>query len=107
MVPVPGRDTKTRYQGVFARHQESCATTATGNRKDCDCSPSYYGVVWDRAARRHRKTRRFGRVDEARAARQDLADALQDGKLPAASVAGPRLDEVRDKFVEAARSVWR
>jgi integrase len=104
MVGVPGRDTKTKYQGVFARHRESCATTASGNRKDCNCSPSYYGVVWDRAARRHRKTRRFGRADEARSARQDLADALQEGKLLAASVAGPRFADVRDKFIDAARS---
>jgi integrase len=104
MIGVPGRDTKTKYQGVFARHQESCATTASGNRKDCNCSPSYYGVVWDRAGRRHRKTRRFGRADEARSARQDLAAGLQKGKLLATSVAGPRFAEVRDKFVEAARS---
>jgi site-specific recombinase XerC len=104
MVAMPGRDTKTKYQGVFARHQESCATTASGNRKDCNCSPSYYGVVWDRAGRRHRKTRRFRRADEARNARHDLADALQEGKLPASSVAGPRFADVRDKFIEAARS---
>jgi hypothetical protein len=56
MVDVPGRDTKTTYQGVFARHHQSCATTASGNRKDCNCGPSYYGVVWDRAGRKHPKT---------------------------------------------------
>jgi hypothetical protein len=47
---MPGRDTKTRYQGVFARHKERCKVTETGNRRDCNCSPRYYGVAWDREA---------------------------------------------------------
>jgi integrase len=103
MAPVPGRDTTTKYQGVFARHQQACATTASGDPKVCNCTPSYYGVAWDRAAGRHRKTRRFPRAGEARNAREDLLTSLREGKLPA-STAGPRFDEVRDKFIEAARS---
>jgi hypothetical protein len=67
----------------------------------CNCTPSYYGVVWDRAARKPRKTRRFKRVTEARNARKDLADALTAGKP--LSVAGPRLADARDQFIEAAR----
>ena len=47
------RDTKTRFQGVFARHQEACRVNAGGEPKACNCTPSYYGVVWDRAARKH------------------------------------------------------
>jgi hypothetical protein len=97
---VPGRDTKTRFQGVFARHQEACAVSAGAGPKDCSCTPTYYGVVWDRAARRPRKTRRFRRVMEARNARKDLADALAAGKLP--EVAGPRLADARDQFIRAA-----
>ena len=102
VVRVPGRDTKTKYQGVFARHQQACATTASGQSRDCNCTPSYYGVVWDPGAGRQRKTRRFPRAGEAGNARDDLVTSLREGKLPA-STAGPRLDEVRDKFVEAAR----
>jgi hypothetical protein len=56
--------------------------------KACTCMPSYYGVVWDRAVRKHRKTRRFRGVMEARNARKDLAAAMSEGKLP--GVAGPR-----------------
>jgi hypothetical protein len=95
-----GRDTKTRFQGVFARHQETCAANATGDAKSCTCTPSYYGVVWDRAARKHRKTRRFRGVMEARNARKDLADALSESKLP--SIAGPRLADACEQFVRAA-----
>jgi hypothetical protein len=99
-MPV-ARDTKTRFQGVFARHQESCRVSAGGGPKSCNCTPSYYGVVWDRAARQHRKTRRFRGVMEARNARKDLADALAKGaSLP---VAGPRLADAREQFVAAAR----
>jgi integrase len=58
-------------------------------------------VVWDRAARKQRKTRRFRGVTEARNARKDLADALTGGT--AISVAGPKLADARDQFVAAAR----
>src|SRR4051795_12267974 len=95
------RDTKTRFQGVFARHQESCRVSAGEKPKLCNCTPSYYGVVWDRAARKQRKTRRFRGVTEARNARKDLADALSRGT--GIDVAGPRLSDARDEFVAAAR----
>jgi integrase len=98
---MAGRDTRTRFQGVFARHQEACRVTAGGDAKACNCTPSYYGVVWDRAARKHRKTRRFRGVMEARNARKDLADALIRGTLLA--VAWPRLADAREEFVGAAR----
>src|SRR3954468_12474247 len=95
------RDTKTRFQGVFARHQESCRVSAGGEPKSCNCTPSYYGVVWDRAARKQRKTRRFRGVTEARNARKTLAGTLAGGPSP--HVAGPRLSDARDEFVAAAR----
>jgi integrase len=97
---MPGRDTKTRFQGVFARHQEACRVSAGADPKACNCSPSY-GVVWDAAARKHRKTRRFERVVEARNVRNDLADALRHGEVLEGS--GPKLDDARTRFVAAAR----
>src|SRR5437763_5373105 len=97
---VPGRDARTRFQGVVARHQEVCRVTEGAGPKDCNCTPTYYGVVWDRAARKHRKTRRFRGVMEARMARKDLADALSRGTEVA--VAGPRLTDAREHFVRAA-----
>jgi integrase len=98
---MPGRDTKTRYQGVFARHQERCATTATGDPKRCNCRPSYYASVWDRGVGRYRKTKRTPRLAEARNARADLLAALSQGKLIVG--AGLRLDDARDQFIDAAR----
>ena len=98
---MPGRDTKTRFQGVYARHQERCATTATGSPKACNCSPRYYASVWDRNAAKYRRTKRFPRVVEARNARSDLIEALRQGKL--VDGAGLRLDDARQRFVEAAR----
>jgi integrase len=86
---------------VFARHREACRVSAGGDPKECNCTPSYYGVVWDRAARKPRKTRRFARVTEARNARKDLADALSEGRLGA--LAGPRIAEARDQFTRDAR----
>jgi hypothetical protein len=98
---MPGRDTRTRFQGVFARHQESCRVSAGAGAKSCNCTPSYYGVVWDAAAGKHRKTRRFARIAEARNARTDLVEALRGGGVPEAS--GPKLADATTKFVKAAR----
>src|SRR3954469_13973419 len=98
---MPWRDTRTRFQGVFARHQQACRVADGGDPKACNCTPSYYGVVWDRAARKHVKTRRFKGVMEARNARKDLMEALAHGT--AISVAGPRLDAARQDFIAAAR----
>jgi integrase len=95
------RDTKTRFQGVFARHQESCRVSAGAAASACNCTPSYYGVVWDATARKHRKTRRFPRVIEALNARKDLIEALRHGGVRHSS--GPKLDDARTRFVTAAR----
>jgi integrase len=98
---MPGRDTRTRFQGVYARHLQACRVNDTGDPKRCNCTPSYYGVVWDRLTRKHRRTRRFRGVIEARNARKDLVDALTKGAL--VSVAGPRLRDAREAFVRDAR----
>jgi integrase len=90
-----GRDTRTRFAGVYARHKPGCA----GQR--CTCNPSYYGVVWDRAASRQRKTRRFSKPTEARSARADLLEAVCQGR--GGGVAGPRIEDARRRFVTAAR----
>jgi hypothetical protein len=88
-VPV-ARDTRTRFQGVFARHREACRVSAGAAPSACNCTPSYYGVVWDGAACKTRKTRRFKRVMEARNTRKDLAASLSEGR-PLPSLAGPHL----------------
>jgi integrase len=95
---MAGFDTTTRYQGVFARHRSTCRV---GEGKPCSCTPSYYGIVWDRGERRQRKTPRFSGASEARDARADLHEAVRKGKVP--HEAGIRLGEVRTRFIKAAR----
>lgn len=92
-----GRDTSTRFPGVYARHQQGCP-----GGKGCRCKPSYYGAVWDRVAGRKRKTARFAKATEARNARVDLMEAVRQGSV-GGGPGGPRLDDARDRFIAAAR----
>jgi integrase len=98
MSGMPGKDTKTRYQGVFARHQQHCAI---GNGGRCNCKPSYYGVVWDRARKRHVKTKRMATIEAARNAHADLSGRIERGELPEGG--GIALSDARARFVTAAR----
>jgi len=98
MCGVAGRDTRTRYQGVFARHQQHCAI-ADGSR--CNCKPTFYGVVWDRARNRHVKTKRMPTIVAARNARSDLSGRVERGELP--DSVSIRLSDARAAFVSAAR----
>jgi integrase len=98
MTSMPGVDTRTRSQGVFARHQLHCAIER-GRR--CNCKPSYFGVAWDRARERQIKTKRMPTVEAARKARADLLAMLERGEVPTGS--GVRLRDARERFVTAAR----
>ena len=98
MSRMPGKDTRTRFQGVFARHQHNCAIDQ-GRR--CNCKPSYYGVVWDRARKLHVKTKRMPTLEAARNARSDLSAKVERGELP--DTGSIRLAEARVRFVAAAR----
>jgi integrase len=57
--------------------------------------------VWDRAAGKPRKTKRFALIREARNAREDLERQVREGKLPTPT--GPRLGDAIERFVGAAR----
>lgn len=98
---MAGRDTRARFQAVFARHRERCKTTVTRDPAVCNCKPSYWAAVWDRSIERHRKTPHFPRILEARDARDDLRLAVRQGKVAEGS--GLRLMEARPQFVKAAR----
>lgn len=96
---MAGRDTRARYEGVYARHAAGCAKTADKGAA-CDCRPSYFGVVYDQKAGKTRKTKHFPTVSAARSARGDLAAALREGKPVGSS--GMRLETAAEKFVAAA-----
>jgi integrase len=75
-------DTRTRHEGVYARHQLCCAKALDRERR-CTCTPSYYGKVWDPALGRYRVTRpRVPGVLEAKAMRDDLLRRVRDGTVP-------------------------
>jgi integrase len=93
------KDARTRYQGVYARHRLSCAT---GSGKRCDCSPSYWGKVWDRASGKPRKTRFLDSPTAARNARNDLEATLRAGMLPASSTM--RVVKAIEAFFAAAEA---
>jgi hypothetical protein len=94
------KNTKTRYQGIYARHQEGCAVERDEN---CNCTPSYFGSVYDRTIRRNRKTRHHRLVAEAREARRDLLEAVRKGDLPAPPSERITLGEARRRFIKGAR----
>ncbi len=105
---MAGRDTKTRFQGVYKRHEGACALTVAlvegrddWKRSDCDCEGSYFGVVYDKRAQKTRKTRHHPKAIEARNARADLQTSLRMGRPVGSSAL--RLDAAINKFKAAVK----
>lgn len=73
------KTTKTRYQGVYARHQDGCAVELAAA---CDCSPTFYGRAWDAAAGKARKTAALPTPSAAKIARGELERELASGRVP-------------------------
>jgi integrase len=107
-------DTKTRYEGVFARHSLNC-NLAVGMKR-CNCQPTYYGTVWDSEIGRNRRTGRIDHLEEARNLRADLLAEVKSRRgrrgsrrppssLPAGvgdgRVARVRLKDIHPAFIEA------
>ena len=91
------KSTKTRYQGVYARHKEGCAIEAS---RRCNCKPSYWGKAYDRKAKKSRPTAFFPTPVEARNARDDLVRDVRDGLLPAND--SMRVKAAIESFLRAA-----
>lgn len=91
------KDTRTRYQGVFARHQAGCGME---RGKACGCKPRYYGVAWDPNEKRQLKTRRFNKAIEARDARADLIEAIGKGILAPPPSKRLNLRAARQQFLK-------
>lgn len=98
---MAGRDTRTRWQGVFARHQLNCAHSIDPNRK-CDCKPRYYGKAYNRKTRKHQLTGRFSKAIEARNARNDLIAAIDGADTEL--VAELTFEEATASLVKGVRS---
>lgn len=106
-------DTKTRYEGVFARHSLNC-NLAIGMKR-CNCEPSYYGTVWDDEIGRNRRTPRVGDIAQARNERADLfaeVKSRRSGRRSSGSNQEPqshgraprtRLRDLHPDFIDACR----
>ncbi len=94
-------DTKTRYQGVFARHQLSCDLAVDGDR--CTCTPTYYGTVWDNQLNRNRRTKRVASVGEARNRRADLLALVRAG-IATPTATKVRFSEAHESFIADCRA---
>jgi integrase len=94
-------DTKTRYEGVFARHSLDCALAI--DRPRCTCRPSYYGTVWDNSIGRNRRTRRVPNIQEARNLRADLEARVRAGTVIERA---PRIRfaDAQKEFIEECRA---
>ena len=106
---MPGRrDTRTRWQGVFARHRAGCGVEQLPSgaslgriARACTCRPSYYARVYDRNSQRYIVTKRFTDITAARNARKELLEALGKGQLP--HVGPLRLRVAHERFIAACR----
>lgn len=93
------RETKTRWEGVWARHRAGCPARDGGR---CRCTPSYIARVYDRAARRHVASPSFPTADAARSWRTDRLAAQDVGQT--ITPATRRVRDVAAEFLDAARS---
>jgi integrase len=104
-----GRDTRTRWEGVYARHAVGCPVeglprnpTLTQISRACKCEPSYWGKVYDRADGKYKKTKMCPTSSAARHARKALLELLEKGGLP--KEAPLRLRDALPRFVEDAEA---
>lgn len=88
-------DTKTRYEGVFKRHQAGCV--AEQDRAKCNCNGKYWGSTYDQESGRRPKTQRYSSATAARDARKLLQERLNRGEVPTAS--GVTVRQLRDRFL--------
>lgn len=72
-------DTRTRYEGVHARHSLYCDLGI--GRPRCTCTPTYYGTVWDKTVGVNRRTPRVPNVTEAKNMRADLQLKVGKGEV--------------------------
>ncbi|MFP5387776.1 MAG: tyrosine-type recombinase/integrase [Thermoleophilia bacterium] len=94
-------DTKTRYEGVYARHSLYCDLGI--GKKRCTCEPTYYGTVWDNSIGRNRRTKRVPLISEARNLRTDLLAEVRSGAV-VERTKGIRLEDAHREFIADCRA---
>lgn len=104
-----GRDTRTRWEGIYARHAVGCGVeklprgpSLTQISRACKCSPAYWGKGWDRAESKHVKTKMYPTSSAARHARKALLELIEKGGVP--TEASLRLRDARPRFIADAKA---
>ena len=105
---MPGRDTRTRWQGIFARHQFGCAVASLPPKPSlaevasvCNCKPGYYAKVYDSSEHRYLATQRKPTITAAKKARASILERLETVEV--IDTRAQRLSEARTAFIDAAR----
>lgn len=100
-VATMGKDMRTRWPGVYVRHQKACRARAREGAR-CNCRAGYIARVYDRGTRSYviSPTLRTGAA--AAAWRLDTLGRLDRGELPEVRTT-LRLGQAAERFVEAAR----
>jgi hypothetical protein len=93
------RDIKTRFQGVYARHQIHCRLLDGGR---CNCEPGYWASFYDRARGKAIKSPTFRDVDAARNWRSDMGDQARKGLLVTVST-NIRVNEAIERFIDGIK----
>jgi integrase len=103
-----GRDTRTRWEGVYARHAVGCPVeglprnpTLTQISRACKCDPSYWGKAYDRANNKPVKTKMYPTPSAARHARKALLALVEKGGVP--REAPVRFRDAHTRFIDAAK----
>lgn len=97
-------DTKTRYQGVYARHKLCCALAI--GEESCTCSPTFWGKVYDPSIGRARKTKFRPLISEAKNLREDLLARVRSGAFEEeeqSQTADVLFEEAHEQFVQDCR----
>jgi integrase len=91
------KDMRTRWQGVYARHQRDCRAPYGGR---CSCRPGFMARVYDRAQGRQLRSPTFRAGQAAYSWRLDTLAKLDRGEAPDVR-SGLRVGKAVERFVSA------
>lgn len=94
------KDVRSRWQGVYVRHQKACAAGPGGSR--CTCRPGFMARVYDRRGGRQLRSPTFRSGSAAAAWRRDTLARLERGEAPDLRTE-LRVGKAAERFVDAAR----
>lgn len=104
-----GRDTRTRWESIYARHRVGCRVkelpknpTLKEVARACNCEPSYWGRVYDRDLAKYSKTKACTTTAAARNARKALLATIERGGAPGGK--SIKLRDAHARMIEDAKA---